>query len=65
MDWYEKSYKEGTGGPWKIIDKKTSEKIGVVAYYYHKSRTQKQKSVSGFSSILEQGSDHRGSKNSH
>ena len=37
MDWYEKSYNEGTGGPWKIIDKKTGEKIGVVAYYYHKA----------------------------
>ena len=36
MEWYEKSYKEGTGGPWKIVDKKTGGKIGVVAYYYHK-----------------------------
>ena len=33
MDWYEKSYSEGKGGPWKIIDKITGEKIGVVAYY--------------------------------
>ena len=33
MDWYEKSYNEGTGGPWKIIDKISGEKIGVVAYY--------------------------------
>src|SRR6185369_15926355 len=33
MEWYEKSYKEGTGGPWKIIDKISGEKIGVVAYY--------------------------------
>jgi ribosomal-protein-alanine N-acetyltransferase len=33
MDWYEKSYNDGTGGPWKIIDKISGEKIGVVAYY--------------------------------
>jgi len=37
MEWYEKSYNEGKGGPWKIIDKITGEKIGVVAYYYHKA----------------------------
>jgi len=41
MDWYEKSYKEGTGGPWKIIDRNTGEKIGVVAYYYHKTEHKK------------------------
>jgi len=36
MEWYDKSYDEGTGGPWKIVDKTTGEKLGVVAYYYHK-----------------------------
>jgi len=36
MDWYEKSYKDGTGGPWKIIDKITGEKKGVVAWYFFK-----------------------------
>jgi ribosomal-protein-alanine N-acetyltransferase len=41
MDWYEKSYHEGTGGPWKIVDKTTGEKIGVVAYYYHKPEHKK------------------------
>jgi len=41
MEWYEKSYKEDTGGPWKIIDKKTGEKIGVVAYYFHKAQHKK------------------------
>lgn len=41
MEWYEKSYKDGTGGPWKIVDKVTGEKIGVVAYYYHKPEHKK------------------------
>src|SRR6185436_10009115 len=35
MDWYEKSYADDTGGPWKIIDKISGEKVGVVAYYKH------------------------------
>jgi len=41
MEWYEKSYRDGTGGPWKIVDKITGEKIGVVAYYYHKAEHKK------------------------
>ena len=41
MDWYEKSYTDGTGGSWKIVDKITGEKIGVVAYYYHKPEHKK------------------------
>ena len=30
-----------TGGPWKIIDKVSGEKIGVVAYYFHKPEHKK------------------------
>ena len=41
MEWYEKSYNDGTGGPWKIVDRTTGEKIGVVAYYYHKPEHKK------------------------
>lgn len=41
MEWYEKTYREDSGGAWKIIDKKTGEKIGVVAYYYHKPEHRK------------------------
>jgi len=41
MDWYEKSYNEGTGHPWKIVDRISGEKIGVVAYYYFKSEHKK------------------------
>ena len=41
MEWYEKSYNDGTGGPWKIVDKTTGEKIGVVAYYFHKPEHKK------------------------
>lgn len=41
MEWYEKSYREGTGHPWKIIDKISGEKIGVVAYYYFKPEHRK------------------------
>jgi [ribosomal protein S5]-alanine N-acetyltransferase len=41
MEWYEKSYAEDTGGPWKIIDKNSKEKIGVVAYYKHDKQHRK------------------------
>ena len=41
MDWYEKSYNEDAGGPWKIIYKISGEKIGVVAYYKHDKQHQK------------------------
>ena len=41
MDWYAKAYEEGTGGPWKIIDKATGDKIGVVAFYYYKAEHKK------------------------
>lgn len=35
MEWYQKSYDADEGGPWKIIDKSSGEKIGVIAYYKH------------------------------
>jgi ribosomal-protein-alanine N-acetyltransferase len=41
MEWYAKAYSEGTGGPWKIIDKSTNEKIGVIAYYFYKAEHKK------------------------
>ena len=41
MEWYAKSYLEGKGGPWKIVDKKTGEKLGVVAYYNHDEQHKK------------------------
>ncbi len=41
MEWYEKSYREGTGHPWKIIDKTSGEQIGIVAYYYFKAEHRK------------------------
>ena len=41
MEWYEKNYNDGTGGSWKIVDKATGEKIGVVAYYFHKPEHKK------------------------
>jgi RimJ/RimL family protein N-acetyltransferase len=41
MEWYEKNYNDGTGGPWKIVDKATGEKTGVVAYYFHKPEHKK------------------------
>jgi len=41
MEWYEKSYQEDNGGPWKIIDKISKEKMGVVAYYKHDKGHQK------------------------
>lgn len=41
MDWYATAYSEDTGGPWKIIEKGSGEKIGVVAYYFHKHEHRK------------------------
>ncbi len=41
MDWYKKSLDEGSGGPWKIVDKTTGEKLGVIAYYFHKPEHKK------------------------
>jgi ribosomal-protein-alanine N-acetyltransferase len=41
MEWYERNYREGTGHPWKIVDKVSGEKIGVVAYYYFKPEHKK------------------------
>jgi ribosomal-protein-alanine N-acetyltransferase len=41
MDWYEKISKEGTGAAWKIIDKTSGEKAGVVAYYFFKPEHKK------------------------
>ncbi|RYF85239.1 MAG: N-acetyltransferase [Chitinophagaceae bacterium] len=41
MDWYAKAYEEDTGGPWKIIEKASGKKIGVIAYYFHKHEHRK------------------------
>ena len=41
MEWYAKAYEEGTGGPWKILDKASGEKMGVVAYYFYKAEHKK------------------------
>ena len=41
LDWYEKNYNSGTGVHWKITDKNSSEKIGVISYYYHKPEHKK------------------------
>jgi ribosomal-protein-alanine N-acetyltransferase len=41
MDWYEKNLEENTGCSWKIVDKTSGEKIGVVAYYYFKQEHKK------------------------
>ena len=38
MEWYEKSYNDGTGGPWKIVGNATGEKIGVIANNMHCDR---------------------------
>lgn len=36
MDWYHKMLKEGTGIPWKIVDKETLESTGVMSIYFYK-----------------------------
>lgn len=41
MEWYAKAYEEDTGGPWKMIEKTSGKKMGVIAYYYHKAEHRK------------------------
>ncbi|HET9825566.1 MAG TPA: GNAT family protein [Chitinophagaceae bacterium] len=41
MEWYEKIYADGTGTAWKIVDKRSGEEIGVIAYYFHKPEHKK------------------------
>ena len=41
MDWYERSYKEGTGISWKMVNKITSEALGVISVYYYKAAHKK------------------------
>jgi ribosomal-protein-alanine N-acetyltransferase len=36
MDWYDKMLDEGTGIPWKIVDRQTTQRIGVISIYYYK-----------------------------
>ena len=41
MDWFAKAYEEGTGGPWKIMEKASGKRIGVIAYYFYKPEHRK------------------------
>lgn len=41
MDWYAAIYKEKTGVAWKIVDKKSGYKIGVIAFYFLKPQHRK------------------------
>lgn len=41
MDWYAKAYEEGTGGPWKIIEKSSGKRLGVIAFYFYKPEHKK------------------------
>lgn len=36
MDWYAKAYAEGTGGPWKMVEKASGKNLGVIAFYFYK-----------------------------
>lgn len=36
MEWYEKMRAEGWGLPWKIVDRSSGEKMGVISIYYYK-----------------------------
>lgn len=47
MDWYAKAYEEGTGGPWKIIEKSSGKRLGVIAFYFTNPNTKKRKSAFG------------------
>jgi len=41
LDWYEKSYKDGSGIHWKIIEKDSEENVGVISVYYYKPEHKK------------------------
>ncbi|HEU4901468.1 MAG TPA: GNAT family N-acetyltransferase, partial [Flavisolibacter sp.] len=41
MDWYAKMYREETGIAWKIVDKQSGCKMGVIAYYFYKPEHRK------------------------
>ena len=36
MEWYEQMIREGSGIPWKIVDRSTGERMGVITVYYYK-----------------------------
>ena len=41
LEWYDKNYQSGTGVHWKIADKISKEKIGVISFYYYKPEHKK------------------------
>jgi len=41
LDWYDKNYLEGTGINWKVVDKISSESIGVISVYAYKKEHNK------------------------
>jgi [ribosomal protein S5]-alanine N-acetyltransferase len=41
MKWYQTMVAEGQGIPWKMVDKVSGEKIGVIAVYFYKPEHQK------------------------
>jgi ribosomal-protein-alanine N-acetyltransferase len=41
MDWYEKTYQEGTAIHWKITDKRKRIRMGVISFYYFKPEHKK------------------------
>ena len=41
MDWYNKMLQVETGISWKIVDKRSSESMGVISIYYYKSEHNK------------------------
>lgn len=41
MDWYEKMWTEGSGIPWKIVNRQTGSTIGVISVYFYKPQHNK------------------------
>lgn len=41
MDWYQTMVAEGQGIPWKMVEKATGEKVGVIAVYFYKPEHQR------------------------
>lgn len=41
MDWYAALLREGTGVPWKIVNRQSGCNMGVIAYYFYKPEHRK------------------------
>jgi ribosomal-protein-alanine N-acetyltransferase len=41
LEWYRNNFRSGTGVPWKIVEKSTGLKAGIISFYYYKPEHKK------------------------